>query len=204
MPFSTTALNQSLNAVTGGTFTSLAAYASLHSSYSGTGASELSGGSYAREAVTWNSAAGGTKTSASVAGTYSIYAGGTVAFIGLWSASSGGSFGGMGPNGGGSQYGFTSTAAAPVVFTAPFSAFTNGQTVVLFDSAGATISPDFTVGTVYYVLNASGATFQLSATSGGAAVNSVTVGAGIVQAINVEAFGSAGTFTLSSATLSEI
>lgn len=204
MPFSTTALNQSLNAVTGGTFSSLAAYASLHSSYSGTGAAELAGGSYAREAITWNNAASGTKTTASIAGTYSIYAGGTVAFVGLWSASSGGSFGGMGPNGGGSQYGFTSTAAAPVVFTAPFSSYTNGQTVVLFDSAGATISPDFTVGTVYYVLNASGATFQLSATSGGSAVNSVTVGAGIVQGITVESYGTSGTFTLSGATLSEI
>ena len=204
MPFSTTALDQSLNAVTGGTYTSLAAYASLHSSYSGTGASELAGGSYAREAVTWNPAAGGTKTSASVAGTYSIYAGGTVAFIGLWSASSGGSFGGMGPNGGATQYGFTSTAAAPVVFTAPFSAYTNGQTVVLFDSAGAVISPDFTVGQVYYVTNAAGATFQLAATPNGAAVNSATVGAGIVQGITVESYGTSGTFTLSGATLSEI
>lgn len=203
MPFSTTALNQGLDALAGGTYSSIIGYASLHSSYSATGANELTGGSpsYAREALTWSASSGGTKSTASVAGTFNVPASGTVAYVGLWSASTSGTFAGMGPNGGAAQYGFTSTAASPVVFTAPSSAYSNNQTVTLFDSAGAVISSDFTIGQIYYVVNAAGATFQLALTSGGTGINSVHVGAGIVQGITVENYGSQGTFTLTSDTL---
>lgn len=203
MPFSFTGLNQGLDALNGGTFSSIIGYASLHAAYSATGANELTGGSpaYAREALTWSASSGGTKSTASVAGTFNVPAPGTVAYVGLWSASTSGAFAGMGPNGGAAQYGFTSTAASPVVFTAPGSGYSNNQTVTLFDSAGAVISPDFTVGQIYYVTNASGATFQLASSSGGTAVNSASAGAGIVQAVAVETYGSQGTFTLTSDTL---
>ena len=202
MPFTATANDQMLDSLNGGTVSSIIGYASLHNAYSSTGTNELSGGSYAREAVTWNAASASSKTTASVAGAFNVPAGGTVSFVGLWSANSSGTFAGMGPNGGATQYGFTSASGTPAVFTAPLSSYTNGQTVVLFDSAGATISSDFTVGTVYFIVAASGATFELALTSGGSAINSTHVGAGIVQQVTIETYGAAGTFTLSSDTLS--
>lgn len=190
-----------LDSLNGGSPSSVIAYASLHTAYSSSGSSEVSGGSYARQAVTWSSASGGSKAAASVAGSFSVPASTTVAFVGLWSALSGGTFGGMGPNDAGTLYAFTCTSGTPGVFTAPGSSYSNGNTVVLFDGAGATIPSAFTVGTIYYVVSASGTSFSLSATSGGSAINTGGAGAGIVQAVTTEAFGAAGTFTLSSETL---
>lgn len=74
-------------------------YMSLHSADPGTtGASELSGGSYARQAVTFGAAAadGTTPTQADKALTnqpaWPVPAGGQVAYIGWWSAATGGTF----------------------------------------------------------------------------------------------------------------
>lgn len=207
MPFTTTADNQMLDALNGGTPTSIIAFASLHSAYSATGTNELTGGSpaYARVAVTWAAASGGSKASSSLASAFNVPATNTVAFVGLWSASTAGTFAGMGANGGATQFAYTSTLASPAVFTAPGSAYSNGQTVVLFPAAGATIGGGFTVGTIYFVVSASGATFQLAATSGGTAINgSVNAGSGLVQAITTETFGAQGTFTVTSDTLTVV
>lgn len=196
-----------LDALNGGTPSSIIAYASLHSAYSATGTNELTGGSpsYARQAVTWSAAAGSSKASASVAGAFNVPAAGTVAFVGLWSAVTSGTFAGMGPNDAGTQFAFSATLASPCVFTAPGSSYSNGNTVVLFPGAGGTLptgSPGFTAGTVYYVVSASGTTFELSATSGGSAINTSAAGSGIVQSVTLELFGAQGTYTLSSETLS--
>jgi len=203
MPFNNTAIDQMLDALNGGSPLSIIAYASLHTAYSSSGLNELTGGSpgYAREGVTWSAASTGSKQSASVAGAFNVPASTTVAYVGLWSASSSGTFAGMGPNGGATQYGFTA-ATSGNLFTAPGSSYSAGQTVVLFDGAGSTIPSNFTVGTVYYIISPSGATFELSASSGGAAITVNAAGAGIVQAITLESFGAQGTFTLSSETLS--
>lgn len=209
MPFSTVAIDQALDALNGGSPSSIIGFAALFSAYSATGtANELTGGSpaYARQAVTWSAASGGSKTDASVAGAFNVPAGSTVAFVGLFPGlSATTNFAGMGPNDAGTQYAFTATLASPCVFTAPGSSYSNGNTVVLFPGAGGTLptgSPGFVAGTVYYVVSASGATFELSATSGGSAINSSAVGSGIVQALTLETFGAQGTFTLSSETLS--
>ena len=208
MPFSTVALDQALDALNGGSPTSIIAYAALFSAYSATGtANELTGGSpaYARQAVTWSAASGGSKSDASVAGAFNVPAGSTVAFVGLFPGlTATTNFAGMGPNDAGTQYAFTATAASPCVFTAPGSSYSNGNTVVLFPGAGGTLptGPGFTAGTIYYVVSASGATFELSATSGGSAINASAVGSGIVQSLTLELFGAQGTYTLSSETLS--
>jgi hypothetical protein len=70
------------------------AYASLHSGDASTnGANELTGGSpaYARVAITWGSAASGTKSNTSDI-EFNVPAGSTVAEVGYWSAPSGGTF----------------------------------------------------------------------------------------------------------------
>lgn len=64
---STTAENQALDALdASGTPTNLMAYVTLHTADPGTtGASEATGGGYARQACTWNGASGGSKTNSS-------------------------------------------------------------------------------------------------------------------------------------------
>jgi hypothetical protein len=85
---------QALDALTAsGTPTNLAAFVSLHTATTGTtGASEASGGGYARQTMTWNAASGGTKTNS---GTATFTTSGSVAntHMGTFSASTGGTFG---------------------------------------------------------------------------------------------------------------
>jgi len=85
---STTEANQAL-ATTGW------AYVSLHSADPGTtGASELTGGSpaYARVAVTWNAASGGSVTNSGSTLTFNFPASATAAYFGIWSASTAGTY----------------------------------------------------------------------------------------------------------------
>lgn len=87
MALTNNALNPMLDALT-----ALAGYVSLHTGNPSTnGANEVSGGSYARKAIAWSSASGG---SASQSGTSVIDVPGstTVTYVGLWSAASGGTF----------------------------------------------------------------------------------------------------------------
>jgi hypothetical protein len=74
-------------------------------------------------------------------------------------------------------YSFTATHASPCVFTAAGSSFANGTPVSLL---GASVPGGFTAGTSYFVVSASGDTFELSATYGGSAVNSSGTGSGTV------------------------
>lgn len=63
----TTATNQALNGIdASGAPTNLIAFVSLHTATtSTTGASEATGGGYARQACTWNAASAGSKTNSS-------------------------------------------------------------------------------------------------------------------------------------------
>lgn len=69
-----------------------ATHLSLHTADpGGSGANEVTGGSYARQLITWNPASGGQKT---IVGTpvFQVPAGTTITHFGLWSAVSGGSW----------------------------------------------------------------------------------------------------------------
>jgi hypothetical protein len=209
MPFSATGLQQMLDSLnfSFSPYSPQILYASLHTAYSATGSNEVSGGSYARQGsltaawATATSAIPSVKALSTPPAAFSVPATTTVAYIGFWSAITAGNFAGMGPNGGATQFAFTSTGpGTQAIFTAPGSTYSNGQTVVLFNGAGATISSAFTLGQIYFVVSASGATFELSLTSGGSGITTSNAGAGLVQAITTESFGSAGTFTLTTST----
>jgi hypothetical protein len=77
------------------------AYISLHSADPGTtGASEISGGTYARVAVTWNAPAAGVSTNVGAI-SINLPASTTAAFIGVWSAITAGTYmfgGALSPN----------------------------------------------------------------------------------------------------------
>jgi hypothetical protein len=91
---STTYVLQALDALTAsGSPVNLASHVSLHTATTGTtGASEVTGGGYARQAMTWNAASGGTKTNS---GTATFTTAGSTAntHMGTWSASTAGTFG---------------------------------------------------------------------------------------------------------------
>lgn len=90
--YSVTAANQALDALSGGT-TNVLAFTSLHTADPGTtGASESTGGGYARQATTWNAAASRAKTNSSAL-TFSTTGATPQTHFGTSSASTAGTFG---------------------------------------------------------------------------------------------------------------
>ena len=83
---STTEANQALVATGWG-------FISLHTADPGTtGASEVTGGTYARVAVTWGSPTGGTIANNTSALSINLPASTTAAYFGVWSASTAGTY----------------------------------------------------------------------------------------------------------------
>jgi hypothetical protein len=77
----------------GTAITNVAAYLSLHTAAPGTsGGSEVSGGSYARQAITWNSWSGGSVSSSDGQTFSGMPSESGNLYIGLWSASSSGTY----------------------------------------------------------------------------------------------------------------
>jgi len=135
---------------------------------------EVSGGSYARQAITWGASSGGVRA-ASAQISVPIPASTTVVAVGVWSASTGGTLQMF------NQIGSTVNGAATVTAsTDTFSSFTHGLTTddrVFFTAvAGSTLPTGLSATTLYFV-RATGLTadaFTVATTSGGAAVD-VTV-----------------------------
>lgn len=73
-------------------FTSVAVFASLHTADPSTGGtSEVTGGSYSRESISWGAASGGTAvTDAAIV--FDVPGSTTITHLGYWSAVSGGTF----------------------------------------------------------------------------------------------------------------
>jgi hypothetical protein len=77
---------------------------------------------------------------------------------------------------------FFSAATSGSLFTSVIGAYSTGQPVTLAPG-GFTLPGGFTAGTVYYVIGASGQTFQLSATPGGSAITVTSSGAGTILVV---------------------
>jgi hypothetical protein len=97
-------------------------YVSLHTADPGTtGASEVTGGTYARVAVTWNAASGGSVTNSSAL-SINLPATTTAAYFGVWSASTAGTYyigGALSPSvTTGSSAGVVTIASAALTVTA--------------------------------------------------------------------------------------
>lgn len=173
----------------------VAGFASLHSGDpSTTGANELTGGSpaYARKAITYAAASGGTRAN-SAALTFDIPAATTVTHVGFWSAVTAGTFYGWFPAGG-----FTPLAATLDATTDAFTSYAHGlantNQVLVYDVQTAGLPTGFTEGTVYFVVSATTDTFQLSATSGGAAITVTTAAEVVVQRVLSEVFAAQGQY----------
>lgn len=180
-------INQGLDARTNAT-----EYLSIHSAFSDTGANELSGGAYARTQIEWDAASGrvADNTNQEVV---QIPAGSTVRWLGRWSASSAGTFYGMVPNG-------STTAKVAVgldtdTFYCAAHGFSNDDkvTITRLDNA---VPTGVTEGDVYYVISSTTDTFQISTSSGGAAVNVTASHECIVSDIIEESFVAQGQIIL--------
>lgn len=165
--------------------------ASLHSGFPGsTGTDELSGGGYARVAATFAAASGGTR-SLSVALNFTVGAGSTVRWVGLWN---GGTFLGYAANAGVPKE-FIVTVATDIVNCLAHG-YVDTNKIVFY---GDTVPSGLVEGTVYYVRDATTDTFKVAASPGGSAIDLTTAGgsACAVSAITEETYGGAGTHTVS-------
>jgi hypothetical protein len=169
---------------------------SLHTAYSATGANEVTGGSpaYARKAITMGAAASRVRTNSS-SPVFDVPTGTTVRFIGLWTAA-GPTFRGMFANGG-TELGFQVDLTNDRILCESNS-LANDNKVVFY---GGTPPTGLTEGTVYFVVGVTASDpdyFQVSLTSGGAAIN--LTGQPSAQCkfskIVEEAFAAQGTFTV--------
>jgi hypothetical protein len=163
---------------------------SLHSAFPGaTGANELTGSGYARQSCTFNPASGGVRNLASST-SFTVGAGHTVLWCGLWNGSS---FQAYSPNGG-SPREFQVDIAANTVSVLSHG-WADGDAIVFY---GGTIPTGLVEGTIYYVRDSATNTFKVAATAGGVAIDLTGTGATdcVVSRITQTVYGGADTHTV--------
>ena len=162
---------------------------SLHTAYSTSGANEVTGGSpaYARKAVTWTTPSGRT-INLTGAVTFDVPAA-TVAWIGRWTALTGGTFLGMGPVQGVEKE-FSVDLTTNVVKCVAHG-YLDANQIVFY---AGTVPGGLTEGTIYFVRDKTTDTFKVAATSGGTAIDLTTepAAACVVSKIVPEVYGSQG------------
>jgi len=196
MPIIDAAANAMLDTLTGRFDVS-----SLHTAFPGsTGASEVSGGSYARQSITWNAAASRNADSSNTPA-FSVPSGNTVVWAGFWEDTpSPDTFqgyvplkqaGDWGPN----SYQVDITANTILLELAGPA---NDDRVVFYNGAAPTGITEGDVNWVVGVTTATPDTFQVSLTQGGAAIALSAEGPDdtVVSQVRPETFGSDGTYTL--------
>jgi len=174
--------------------------ASLHTAFSTTGANEVVGGSYARQAITWNAAASGALDSSN-APSFSVPGSNTIRFIGFYdTVPSPDVFQGMMPN---QQAGDEGPRRFVVDVTNdtiedPTNAFVNDENLVFI---GGTAPGGLTEGTVYWIVSRTATDYGVAATQGGGSITLTTEGDQDVRIwqIREETFASDGTFNLTDA-----
>lgn len=167
---------------------------SLHTAYPGTtGTNEVTGGGYAKQAITVNVSSGGVRALASPA-SFSVPAA-TIRWIGSWN---GATFEGCAPNGGGTPRNFIALASNDTVYC-PSHGYSDTNKIVFYNG---TAPGGLTEGTVYFVRDSSTDLFKVAATSGGVAIDITSSSTGyqcVVCGITEDVYGAPGTHTLSTA-----
>jgi hypothetical protein len=166
-----------------------------------TGSNELSGGSYARQSVSWAAVAGGERSN-SGALTHPIPAGDTAAYYGYWSAVSAGTFYGSAPRVGIGEAlsGFGTVDSAGVtgnLIQSAANGLANDMRVALTAVLAESLPTGLNATTIYYIVGVTTNTFQVSLTSGGAAVDITAQGELFWQRVTPELFSAAGNLVTS-------
>jgi hypothetical protein len=208
VPFNDAAKNDALSGGVGNAITHIG-IATLSDPGTGTNANavEASGGSpaYARQAVTWAAAASGQRANSGTL-TFDVPAG-TYGFFLLMTALTGntGNFRGYLPfTGGTDRKGFATVDAADVTANALTSSahgMSNTDRVMLFNVFAESLPTGLSEGTIYYVVGSTTDTFQVSLTSGGAAVDITGIGEAFFQRVVPEVFASQGQITVAASAL---
>jgi hypothetical protein len=166
---------------------------------------EATGGSpaYARQAVTWGAAAAGAKSNTGTL-TFDVPAG-TYGFFLFFNASTGntGNYRGYAPFGGGTRS-FGTVDAADVTANTITSAghgLANTDRVMVFNVLAETLPTGLTEGTIYFVVGSTTDTFQVSLTSGGAAVDITGQGELFHQKVVPDVFAGQGQITVAAGAL---
>lgn len=185
--FSTAAKNAMLDAEP-------STHLSLHTAWSATGTNELTGGSpaYARKAASWNAAAS-AEAALTAAVTFDVAAGTTVQWVGRWTAITAGTFLGMSPlNGAETEFSVDLTANT---IKQVAHGYVNTNQIVFI---GGTPPAPLVEGTIYFVVGAATDTYQVAATSGGAAIDITAepTAACVASKIVPETYGSQGTLQI--------
>lgn len=172
----------------------LGTHLSAHTAFPGnTGTNEVTGGSpaYARKSITWGSAASRSKSWTGDL-TFDIPAATTVSFLGLWSASTSGTWRGYLIVGSTGQFAFAIDEATDKVLCDNHG-YSNGDQVVF---VGDTAPTGLTEGTIYFVVSSAQDEFKVAATSGGSAIDITGDGGpkSRVSKIVPETFGAQGQF----------
>lgn len=169
---------------------------------------EATGGSpaYARQAVTWAAASGGTKSNSGSL-TFDVPAG-TYGFFTMFNASTGNTsnYRGYIPFGGASALkGFFSvdTNLANDQLFSVAHGMSDGDRVMLFNVFSETLPTGVSEGTVYFVVSSATNTFKVSTTSGGSAVDITAVGGGegFWTRVVPETFAAQGQITVAASAL---
>lgn len=179
----------------------VATHASLHTgSPISAGGNEATGGSpaYARQALSWAAPASGQGVT-STAETFDVPAG-TYTWLGLWTASTSGTFLGAAPLGG-KTLKSVSVDANTETFTNVGHGLLTNDIVVMFDVLQTGMPTSFTEGTSYYLVNAAANTFQLSATEGGSVIATTTSTEVVLVQLVPVVLSSQGTITIPSGSL---
>lgn len=168
MTFADAAANAGMDAIA-----TLITHISAHDAVpDGAGSDEIAGGSYARVAASWGSAASRVVASDAQVD-INIPTGTTVYARGYWTASTDGTYLGHSLVGN-TRRGFGTVDSAGITSDAIQSAghgLSNGNRVVLYPVFGESLPAGFAARTVYWVVSATTDTFELSETEGGASVN---------------------------------
>jgi hypothetical protein len=188
MPLTTTGKN---NLISVTSFTHAGAYTDL-------GVTETSGGSYARQSITWATASSGTRTNSAQI-TIPINAGQTIQAVGVWDASTAGNSQGFWQIG--STIAGVGTATASSETIASFAhGLSNTDRVFVTAPAGSTLPAGLSVTTLYFVVGSTTDSFQLSTTSGGSAENITANGEVAFFRTVPQTFASAGNLILPAST----
>lgn len=188
MPFSIVEKNRMLD-------TSPADFMSLHSALPDeTGSNEISGGApaYARLATAWGAAANGQKVGTNTPA-FDVPAGATVKYIGFFTLVTGGIWVGYSVAGG-NPFAYRVDVPNDAI-NADGHGLQNANLCVFF---GGTPPAPLVAGTEYFVISATADTFQVSATSGGAAIVLTDDGSVETRASKIvpESFGEQGQHTV--------
>lgn len=199
MPYTTAAANVMLDAIG---ITHVGALTGIPAD-SGAGSNEVSGGSYARQSISYAAAA--SKSKAKAAGTVQIPipAGTLVFFLGGWTALTTGSLRKWAPINGGSVKGVgAATGSTNTIRSAGHGLVnsTGNRRVFLRSVMGESMPSGVDEATLYFVVGQTTDTFQLSATEGGAAID-IGDGELAFQEVIGENFSSAGNLDVTADTM---